>query len=93
MSNDGRIGGQWQGATIPSATPVVVAMLGAPIPCTVILKSADATRNLELSVDGGTEYFVPNYDSISATQLAIGIMSPISHVRFTGVANDSWGVR
>ncbi len=94
MSNDGRIGGVWQGASIPSATPVIIAMNGAPMPCTVVLKSAAVGRLIELSADGGVEYFTPaTLDATSATMQVLGIASPVSHVRVTGVANDTWSIR
>ncbi len=91
----GRIGGGWPGivnTTIPSATPVVIAMNGAPLPCAVTLKSAAAGRLIELSTDGGTEYFTPALDSVSATQAVVIIKAPVSHVRLTGTTGDSWRI-
>lgn len=95
MSIDGRMGGQWQGATIPSATPVVINMNGTPLPCTVTLKSADAGRKIEISVDNGVEYFTATPDTTTATMLTGSIKAPISHIRLTGAAagTDSWSIR
>jgi len=89
----GRMGGIWQNATIPSATPVVVSMTGAPLPCTVTLKSAAAGRLFEVSTDGGTEYFGVAPDVSSATQLVLSVISPITHMRITGTTNDSWRIQ
>lgn len=88
-----RMGGVWQGAAIPSTTPVVIAMNGAPIPCTVTLKSADAGRKIEISVDGGVEYFTATPDTTTATMLTGSLKAPVSHVRLTGAAADSWSIR
>lgn len=88
-----RMGGQFSTAIIPSGTPVVITMNEAPLPCTVTLKSANAARLIEVSTDGGTEYFTPAVDMSSATQMALAINAPVSHVRVTGVANDTWRIQ
>lgn len=88
-----RMNGVWLEAEIPSTTPVIVQMDGAPLPCTVTLVSADASRAIELSVDGGTEYFSPAVDYASATQQAVALTAPVSHVRITGAAGDSWRIQ
>ena len=95
MSIDGRMGGQWQGATIPSATPVVITMNEAPLPSTITLKSADAGRKIELSTDGGVEYFTPAPTTTSATMQILVVTTSVSHVRITGAAagTDTWGIR
>jgi len=77
---------------LPSATPVVASMLGAPLPVTITLKSADVTRNVQLSTDGGTEYFSPAFDQTTATMLVLVVTSNITHIKITGVANDTWRV-
>lgn len=89
----GRMGGQWRGATIPSATPVVIQMDGAPLPCTVTLKSAAVGRLIECSTDGGVEYFTPTPTVTSATMQVLSISAPVSHVRITGAAADTWSIR
>jgi len=91
----GRMGGQWEGAGIPNATPVVIAMNGAPLPCTVTLNSTAAGRLIEISTDGGVNYntFTP---TITATpQLIAALTYPVSHVRLTGNASgvDTWSIR
>lgn len=79
--------------TLPSATPVVVPMGGAPLPATITLKSADAGRLIEFSSDGGVEYFTPTPDVTSATMQVVAAKFPISHVRLTGASGDKWSVR
>lgn len=88
-----RMEGIWRNAAIPSATPVVIDMNGAPLPCTITLKSAAAGRLIELSTDGGTEYFTASTDASSATQLVVSLLAPVSHIRVTGATADSWSIR
>lgn len=76
-----------------SGITAVQPMPGASLPGTITLKSSAAGRKIELSTDGGTEYFTPSYDTTTTTMLVLTITAPVSHVRFTGVANDTWSVR
>ena len=59
---------------------------------TLYLNSAAAGRLIEISVDGGTNFFTPGYDQVSAAQIVVSTYSRISHMRVTGVANDTWGI-
>lgn len=79
--------------TLANATPLVVALVHTNLPGTIWLNTVAAGKLIELSVDGGTLYFTPTYNTSNAGQLVVSITAPISHVRFTGVANDTWGVR
>ena len=88
-----RMGGTWQGAVVPSTTPVLIPMNGAPLPCTVTLKSAAVGRLVEISTDGGTEYSTPTTTLTTATQMVLAVTYPISHVRVTGATNDTWSIR
>ena len=76
--------------TALGATALVVQGNRYPLPTTFTLKSADATRKIEFSTDGGIEYFTPVYDVNSTTMLVVVSKSGISHVRFTGLATDAW---
>jgi hypothetical protein len=91
----GRMGGVWQGGTLPSATPVVVVMNGAPLPCTATLKSADAGRLIEVATDGGTTYYPPTTTLTATGIMVLAITYPVSHVRFTGASagTDTWSIR
>lgn len=91
---ENRSGGQpFRSATIADGTPIVVAMGHGPMPFTATLKSAAAGRLIELSTDGGVEYFTPTVDTTSATMQIVAVTAPVSHVRFTGAAADTWSVR
>lgn len=61
---------------------------------TATLKSSDSGRKIELSTDGGIEYFLPEYDVSTATMLVVTITSPLTHIRFTGAdaGTDKWSV-
>lgn len=76
-----------------SGSTETVDMNKSPIPCTITLKSSNASRAIQLSTDGGTEFFTPVYDTTSATMLVVTINTPISNVKFTGQAADSWSIR
>jgi len=74
---------------INSGTPVVVPVpLTMQLPGSITLKSAAVGRLIELSTDGGTEYFTPVVDVQSATMQIVIINAPITHFRVTGTAND-----
>jgi len=89
------IGINFRTGTLPNATPVPVNCSDVMPPAIIVLNSADAARKIELSVDGGINYFTPVYDQNSAAQIAVGIKTPISHARFTGSAagTDTYQVR
>ena len=78
---------------IPDGTPVVVQVpLTMQLPGSITIKSADASRLIELSTDGGTEYFVPPVDVQSATMQIVVVNAPITHFRVTGAAADTYVV-
>lgn len=79
--------------TLTNATPVPVGMGQADYPCTITLKSADAGRKIELSTDDGSEYFTPVIDTTSSTMLVVSLRAPVSHVRFTGAASNTWSIQ
>lgn len=81
--------------TLANGTPVLIPIAytePADDIKTLYLNSAAAGRLLQISVDGGTTFFTPPYDQVSATQLIVSISSRISHMQVTGVANDTWGI-
>ncbi len=74
---------------ILTGTTLVLGDGGLHYPMTITLKSSDSTRKIELSSDGGTEYFQPAVDVTSTTMLVLTVASPISRIKVTGVANDT----
>lgn len=89
------IGINFRSGTLPNATPVVVNCSDVAPPALAVLNSADPSRKIELSVDGGINYFTPIYDQNSAAQIVVAINNPISHIRLTGSAagTDTYQVR
>lgn len=78
---------------LAGAVPLAIDMAGAPLPATITLKSAAAGRKIELSSDGGAEYWTPAPNVNTATMHVVHVTVPISHVRITGVAADAWNIR
>lgn len=78
---------------IANSTPIVYSMAELIIPCTVTLKSKAAGRKVELSTDGGTEYFSPQADAQSSTMLVVTVRAPVTHVRVTGESGDFWSLQ
>ena len=84
--------GIYKAGTLAGSTDTI-EMEKSPIPCTITFKSFNGSRKIEISTDGGVEFFPVVYDNSSATSLAVAIRAPISHVKFTGAAADTWSVR
>lgn len=77
-----------------TGTSLVISMDGAPIPASITMKFASlSTQKIELSTDGGTEYFEPPYAASTATMKVVTIGAPVSHVKFTGVGGNTWSIR
>ncbi|MFA5670653.1 MAG: hypothetical protein WC967_15555 [Balneolaceae bacterium] len=55
---------------------------------TITFHSADLTRKIELSADGGIEYDEIPPDSSTATKLQLSIFAPITNLRVTGAIAD-----
>lgn len=78
---------------LANATPFVVAVGGMDTPMRATLTSAAGGRLIELSSDGGANYWTPAVDVTSVGMVNVVILAPVSHVRFTGAAADIWNVR
>jgi hypothetical protein len=78
--------------TLPSATPVIIPVGVVEPPMSITLKSAAVGRKIELSTDGGTEYFTPTVDQTSATMQVVSVLAPVSHIKLTGTTNDTYTV-
>ena len=77
-----------------AGTTLTVPMTRMPIPATVSLTFATlSTQKIEVSTDGGTTYFEPAYAYTAATTKVITLGAPVSHIKFTGVAGNTWSVR
>lgn len=80
--------GMWQKGTLTNTTPFVVSMADSIPPATATLNSTAVGRKIEYSTDGGVNYR-PSF-STSTAQISLDMMAPVTHIRFTGQANDTW---
>lgn len=78
---------------LANSTPFVLSMAGAPLPCTLTLKSTSGGRLIEVSTDGGVDYITPTLDITSTPFIVLVINAPVTHVRFTGSTADTWSVQ
>ncbi|MBP1314280.1 hypothetical protein [Herbaspirillum sp. 1130] len=86
--------GVLKGTIDATGVKVFAVSASSRVNLTATLKSGvTATRKIELSADGGDEFFPVDYDVTTATMLVLAIGTPISHIRFTGAAGDTWSVR
>lgn len=81
---------------LTGATPEIIQIGDLPLPVTIVLKSAAVGRALQLQFDDGMpgvpEFISPALDQTTATQMVLHLKAPATHVRLTGVANDSWQI-
>lgn len=78
--------------TLTSTTPFVRALSGLSLPSTLTLDSTAAGRLIELSTDGGVNYFTPSYDANTLAMINVSLLSKATHARFTGQAADTWSI-
>jgi hypothetical protein len=77
--------------TIPimlTAATLIYEVISTKLPLTITLTSVGAGRKIELSTDGGNEYFTPTIDTTSATMLIVTVNAPISNIKVTGAVSD-----
>lgn len=82
--------------TLASTTPVVVPLVGAPVPATITVSgTGSASRKIELSTDGGSAngWFTPTTDAATATMINMQLNGSATHARVTGATGDIWSVR
>lgn len=90
MSN---VAGTESGTFATGETTKVISLRAHKVPLTLVISYASlSTQKVELSAGGGTEYFEPPYASSTATQKVVTVGAPISHVKFTGVAGNTWRI-
>lgn len=71
----------------------VVEVSARGLPASITLRSVDLGRKIEISTDGGTEYFQPSIDQSSASMIVLVITAPVSHIKFIGAVGDVWRVQ
>lgn len=74
-----------------TGTTAIVKIDPTPIPATVVVKSADAGRAIQLSFDNGATYFPAVTPTLTASgELVYALNYPATHVKFTGAADDTY---
>lgn len=66
--------------------------VGASYRCTLALTSQDAGRKIEISIDGGATWFVPQYDVEETGVIGVVIKAAVTNIKFTGAEGDKWGM-
>jgi hypothetical protein len=77
-------------ALVNTTALVITPPQNMQIPGCITLKSAAATRLIEISFDNGVEYFTPAYDVATTTMISVIINAPITNIRITGAAGDAY---
>ena len=70
----------------------VVLSLGSGnlrLPTTITFKSSNVGKALEISTDGGVEFFVPEIDTTTATMIVLVLNAPVTNIRATGDVGDT----
>lgn len=77
---------------IDSSGEYVWNTVGHDLRATVSLTSAAVNRNIEISINEGQDWFVPQFDCDEAGCIGFVLDGPISGIRFTGDEGDTWMV-
>lgn len=71
---------------------VKVCEAGATFRGTLSLTSSAANRAIELSINGGQDYFTPQLDVEEENNIGVVIKGGVTNIRFTGDEGDIWRV-
>ena len=76
-----------------TGTSLEVLVPNLVYPATIVLNSADETRTIQFSLDNGTSY----YDAVAPTGSLTGqiyyiLTFPVTKIKFTGVADDTYSI-
>ena len=81
------ITGKLTGTTVEVLVPNLV------YPATIVLNSADSSRGIQLSLDNGTTYYAKVTPTDTETgQIYFILTFPVTKIKFTGVANDTYNI-
>lgn len=85
--------GGFANGALPAGGSATSGMSKSPVPATATLASTNGARSIQISTDGGINYFTPAYDVTVTNFINVAIKAPVSHVQFTGSAGDLWSIR
>jgi len=78
---------------ILTGTTATVAIPNLVYPATLVLNSSDEGRAIQLSLDSGTTFLTAVTPTGTATgQIYYVLTFPITTVKFTGVADDTYSI-
>lgn len=77
---------------LPASGTAVFNTASLPDSMTVSLASSSASRKIELSNDGGANYFSWPYDLSTTNMLLIIFKAKIGVIKFTGSPGDTYGI-
>lgn len=76
-----------------TGTSATVQVPNIPYPASIILNSAELTRAIQLSFDFGDTWMTAVTPTLTATsQIVYALTYPCTHVKFTGVAEDTYTI-
>ena len=59
------------------------------LPTTVTFKSANAAKTMQISTDGGVEYFTPSFETETATMIVLVLNATVTNIQVTGDIGDA----
>ena len=76
-----------------TGTTAAVEVPNVVYPATIVLNSSDETREIQFSLDNGISY----YDAVTPTgtstdQIYYVLNFPVTTIKFTGVADDTYSI-
>ncbi len=81
-----------QTGTLANSTPLAIPVIWHRDSMSISLHSAYASRLIQLSTNGGLDYFTPAYDVSASGVIVVSATSPITNIQFTGQSGDVWGI-
>lgn len=76
-----------------SGTSATAQIPNIPYPASVVLNSAAVGRTIQLSFDFGDTWMPAVTPTLTATgQIVYSLIYPCTHVKFTGVAGDTYTI-
>jgi hypothetical protein len=76
-----------------TGTTATVAIPNVVYPATIVLNSANGSRAIQLSLDNGTTFYTAVTPTGTETgQIYYVLTFPVTTIKFTGAANDTYSI-
>lgn len=76
--------------TIGASGTYEISGLVAPYRGTLSLTSSAPNRRIALSINGGEDYFTPQYDVDEPGVIGLAVFTPVTNIVFIGAEGDVW---